>query len=70
MEEILAQMARIDQSWLRREFKIALENAPEPSELKDLIQVVDVHKGELLWQGSAGLCIAKKDSKRNARCLA
>lgn len=50
-----------------REFKIALENAPEPPKFKDLIQVVDVHKGELLWQGSAGLCIAKKDSKRNAR---
>lgn len=49
-------------------------SAKTPAEIKSAIQQADVRKGELLWQGTGGFCIAAQDFTRttstgNARIL-
>ena len=36
----------------------------QPEQLKEVLGQTKIRKGELLWQGSAGLCVAQRDSLR------
>ena len=36
----------------------------EPENVKDMLERNEIQKGELLWQGGSGLCVAQKDCLR------
>ncbi len=39
----------------------------EPAQLKEVLGRTKIRKGELLWQGSAGLCVAQRDCLRKPK---
>ena len=41
-----------------------------PAQIRARVSVQQVHDGELLWQGSAGFCVAKADCPRDDRHMA
>lgn len=55
-------ITRIGESF--RQFELAIKNY-QPSDIRHSVKVEEVKKGEILWQGSSGLCILLKDCHRS-----